>query len=197
MRTINHVSRGLALATLFSAALVACGGGDSAAVSTAVVSDLVVPITASTVAAVAGTSTPMVFPSGVTAFGTAQPVTLTLSGSSATPAFSIETASAKASGVTTFGSCIFTVTSSTFPASSPLATGGRVEVTPCNLTVGTAGAAASASSTRSVSLTLGAQTSSSATAVVTITPNGTVVVNGTTVGTGTVITVTGVTGSSS
>jgi hypothetical protein len=115
----------------------------------------------------------------VPAFGTTTPTTLTFTSATATPAFSIAADGFAASGPTTFGSCIFTVSTSTFPASSPLAAGKSVTINPCNLTAATSGGVANGvASDRAVQFVLGALNSLIRNLPVVINPNGSIVING-------------------
>src|SRR4051794_12317801 len=120
---------GLGLISLVAASvLVACGGGHEA--SLAASSDVTAPVNTGSVAAVVGQG--FTFNSGVTKFGTASPTTVTLNSAST---FSVASTEGTASGNLAFGSCIFTVTTSTFPAGSPLAVGQVVTVHPCSISV--------------------------------------------------------------
>ena len=167
---------------LVSAALAACGGGgDSLPVKTIASSNLTVPVNANIAAAVVGES--FIFPAGVTDFGTTTPTTMTFTSATATPAFAITDGSFAASGPTTFGSCIYTVTSSTFPVGSKLAVGQSVRVNPCNLNVATAGGNANGDSVpREVKFVLGAFNSNGKNLGVVIKADGSVVINNITIG---------------
>jgi hypothetical protein len=93
---------------------------------------------------------------------------------------------------TTFGSCIFAITASTFPAGHALSLGQTVTVNPCNMTVATAGAAANGVGTsRSVALVLGSAASSGQSVTVGVNPGGQLTLNGQTVGTVTLTPVSG------
>ena len=172
-----------------------------AAVLVALATAFVARSTAVTVNATTGTAAsqalvgqPIVFSSGVPDLGTtaATTVTFTSSAASATPAFSIASGGASATGDLTFGSCIFTVKSSTFPAGSKLAVGAKITVSPCAVTLATGGVAATgAAAAVNTTLTLNGVTSAPYPVTVAITPTGTVQVNGTTVTTTLVSTVTG------
>jgi hypothetical protein len=166
--------------------LASCGGGDgdSLAVSS---SNLTAPVNASTASAIAGES--FAFSGGVEKFGTTSPTTVTL-GSAST--FSVAATEGTASGNLTFGSCIFTVTASTFPATSPLALGKTVTVHPCNMTVATAGApAVGGAAARAVSFVLEGNASQSHNLMVDVADNGTITVEGVNVGSVTLAPVTG------
>ncbi|MBC5765342.1 hypothetical protein [Ramlibacter albus] len=172
---------GLIVAVGASALLYACGGsgGDQ---PLGVASNTTLA-TNSTVAA-AVVATPFSFPSGVPALGTTAATTVTFTSTSTAPAFNISEAGGRtATGTTSFGSCIFAVTASTFPAGHPLALGQTVTVNPCNLSVGTTGAVANGVATsRSIALLLGAAASSGQSATVNVNPGGQLTLNGQSVG---------------
>lgn len=180
---------GLIVAVGASALLYACGGGgDDQPLGVAGTTTLA---TNSTVAA-SVVSTPFTFASGVPALGTTGATTVTFTSTSTAPAFSISEAGRTATGSTSFGSCIFAVTASTFPAGHALAVGQTVVVNPCNMNVNTAGAVANGvAATRSVALLLGSAASSGASATVSVTAGGALTLNGNTVGTVTLTPVTG------
>ncbi len=132
------------------------------------------------------------FSTGVADFGTTGSTTLKLTGKGAAPAFAISSGADSATGVMTFGSCIFTVTASTFPAGHKLALGSVVPVSPCALKVDTAGKAADGTAVNTnVTLVLNATPSNPVPVVVTISPTGTVSVNGSPVGNTVVVVATG------
>lgn len=175
-----------------AALLVACGGGNDAPVSVAS-GNAQVAVNASTGAtAVQAMAQPITFPTGVPDFGTTASTTVAITASSATPSFTVNSGGATASGDLTFGSCIFTVKNSTFATGSKLATGARIEVTNCSITLNTSGVPATGvSASVSATLTLNTVTSSPYTVTVALTPTGTVTVNGQAVATVTVKPVTG------
>lgn len=171
--------------------LYGCGGGnDGPAPATSVAAaDTTLAATPTTVDAVA--TVPFTF-SAVPSFGTTATTTVTFTNTATTPAFSIASGSSTASGTTTFGSCIFHVTASTFPAGSPLAVGQTLTVDPCNLKVNTKGEAANGvGQQRAIALVLGAAASSGATVTVGVNPGGQLTLNGNIVGTVTLTPVTG------
>jgi hypothetical protein len=94
---------------------------------------------------------PFSFASGVPAFGTTAATTVTVT--SATGA-KIDSGGKTATTGLRFGSCIFTVTMSSFTAPSPLAMGQTVTVNPCDITLN--------DSANTASLTLGAANSGAA-----------------------------------
>jgi hypothetical protein len=173
------------------AALVGCGG-DSEPTRTATGATVVAasPATqgaATTVLrAAATTAAPATFASGVPDFGTTASTTLAISSSDATattptggtvtgPAFSVASGGNTASGVLTFGSCVFTVSASTFGASHPLALGKQVTVNPCQASLATAGVTADGTTkSTDTTLTLGTATSSTVKLSVQVWPSGAV-----------------------
>lgn len=198
-----------ALSLAMVGALAACGGGDdapaavaassnvTAAASGAVLSALVPatgagPIASTFANGFSGTDGTL----AATPVALTGPTTVAFTGTGVNPAFAITNGGLTATGVTSFGSCIFTVGStSPFPATSPLAAGKVFKVNPCNLTVSSNGAIANgASFARDVILTLGLVQSTPLKLPVTVSSAGVVAVNGVTVGSVTVIQTTGVTG---
>ena len=186
------------LAVAAAVVLSACGGGgggggnDAPAVAAA---DTTVRVSPTVTGAVV--NTPFAFPSGVTSFGTTSATTVAFNDTSATPAFTISSGGNTATGTTTFGSCIFTITSSTFVAPSPLAGGNTITVNPCNITINTKGQLANGvGQSRSVALVLGATASSGTSITVSVTPSGQVTLNGAIVGAVALADGTGATGGS-
>ncbi len=190
-------SRVLKLSTLFNGLLavgvvslvVACGGGSNNPSVTIAAANVSAGVTGATAPALV--NTPVVFAAGVPQLGTTASTTLTFKDTTATPAFAITTGTSTATGVTTFGSCIFTVTSSTYPAGSALVVGAVIKIDPCTLTVATKGlTAGSTTSNGTATFLLGTTTSSSVTLPVTISSTGVVTINN--IGLGTVsVSVTG------
>lgn len=178
------------LAAIFGAVVVAAcggGGGDPILVASA---DTTLATSASTAAAVV--NTPFSFDSGVAALGTTGATTLQFTSTATTPAFNIASGGNTATGATTFGSCIFAVSSSSFPAGHSLAAGQTVTVNPCSLSVKTTGAVANGQATsRSVALLLGAAASAGATVTVAVTAGGALTLNGNNVGLVTLVPVSG------
>jgi hypothetical protein len=146
------------------------------------------PVTVATAAAVTGES--FNFPSGVAKFGTTAATTVSLN---STSTFTVSAgAEGTASGNLTYGSCIFTVTASTFPASSALALGKTVTVHPCSITVATAGVPASGNAiARAVSFVLEGNASQAHNLSVDISDSGVVTVDGVDVGSVTLTPLTG------
>ena len=183
----------LTLTVAFTAALAACGGDSGSGLSansTTATANLATPVIASTTAAVA--NIPIAFPSGVPALGTTGATTVTFTSTAGSPTFNIASGGAVATGTTRFGSCIFTVTASTFPPGFALATGQVVTIQPCSMNVVTAGGLANnATALRNISLVLGTTLSTSIPLPVIIASDGTVTINNIVVGTVTVAAVTG------
>jgi len=167
--------------------LAACGGGGSEGAAVAS-SNTAVPASASTTAAVADKS--FAFSSGIPALGTTGTST-TLSFTSDSK-FAVTSGGSSASGVTTYGSCIFTVTSSTFTAPHPLALGGTpVRIDPCQIQLQTSGVTAGATTNTNATLTLGTLVSTPVLVPVVISNSGQVSIGNTVLGTVTVSTATG------
>lgn len=185
--------KNLFLTTLVCAALAACGGGGGTSVPTVAsiaTSNTTASVTASTAAAVV--NQPFVFAAGVPDFGTTGTTTVAFTSAGDIPAFSVSADGATATGATTFGSCIFTVTSSTFPAGSKLAVGQSVRVNPCQLNAATSGGNANGSaSDREVKFVLGTLNSNGKNLPVVINANGSIILGGVTISTVTVSSVTG------
>jgi hypothetical protein len=178
----------LALTLAVAGTLAGCGGGSDPELVAA--SNATLAASPTVTSAVANQS--FAFASGVADFGTTAATTVAFTSTSTTPEFSIASGGDVATGTTTFGSCIFTITASTFPASSPLATGKTITVHPCNITVNTAGQALSTpAETRSVALVLGAAASTGVAVTVDITEGGAITLNGKSAGTVTLTPVTG------
>jgi hypothetical protein len=181
----------LVLAVFAAATLTACGGGGGEPAPAQVVAgDTTLPANATTTAAV--TKIPFTFPGGVSDFGTTSSTTVMWTNTSTTPAFSIASGGNTATGTTTFGSCIFAISASTFPAGSRLAQGNTIVVNPCNINVNTAGMSANGvGATRSVALLLGSAVSAGASVTLSVNPGGQLTINGQSVGTVTLVAVTG------
>ncbi|WP_427913580.1 hypothetical protein ACPWT1_00995 [Ramlibacter sp. MMS24-I3-19] len=171
-----------------TALLVSCGGGGGGDTQVAVAngaSAVKVDATNGSTAVQAMSNQPITFASGVPDFGTTGSTTVTIAppaSGTAAPTFSIASGGATASGDMTFGSCIFTVKSSTFPAGSTLATGAKITVSPCSISLATNGVPATGVAVNvSVTLTLNSVTSTPYTETVSVSPAGAVSVNGQTV----------------
>lgn len=180
----------LLLAASAAVVLTACGGNDDPEVLLVAPPSVALAAAPTTVAAVE--DVPFTFPAGVPALGTTGTTTVAFTSTGTTPAFSIASPSGTATGVTTFGSCIFAITASTFPTGHALAQGQTVVVNPCNLNVGTAGAVANGvAQSRSIALILGAAASANQSVSVGVNPGGQLTVNGNIVGTVTLTPVSG------
>ncbi|MFC5498395.1 hypothetical protein ACFPOE_12695 [Caenimonas terrae] len=181
----------MALMVAAAALLTACGSSDNTTQTFVAASDTTLPANAATVPAVNGTA--FTYPGGVPALSTTGTTTVAMTVSPATSTFTISSAGqGTASGNLTFGSCIFAVTSSTFPAGHPLALGQTVTVNPCNMNVNTAGAVANGVGTsRSVALVLGAASSAGASVTISVNAGGQLTLNGVAVGTITLTPVSG------
>jgi hypothetical protein len=180
----------LALAVFTAATLTACGGSSEPAPAEVVAADAKLPANPTTTAAVA--NVPFTFPGGIADFATTSTTTVAFTNTSTTPAFSIASGGNTATGTTTFGSCIFAITASTFPTGSRLAKGNTITVNPCNINVGSAGLSANGvGATRSVALLLGSAVSSGSAVTLSVNPGGQLTINGQSVGTVTLTPVTG------
>lgn len=186
-----------ALGLTLAAGLAACGGGnDAPAVVTVASADKTATISAtdtvtSTAVVTAVLNKTFTFPA-VTELGTSAATTLVLSGSGASPTFSIGSDGKTASGTMGFGSCIFTITTSDFVAPHKLAAGEKVTVDPCALDVKTGGDTATATATDTPTVfVLGTTESAEVVLPVAVSPTGTVTVAGQVVGTVSTTTTTG------
>ncbi len=170
----------VALVSAFT--LVACGGDDDDNGEVRTVSNQSVPVNSSTVQAVTGQpfnfSNGSIFGSGI---GTTQEATFTFT----TPTtFSLTSGNSAASGNVAFGSCILTVTASSFPAGQGPQVGTVITFTTCSFqlnagNVTTGGTAVSGTLTLVLSGPTGSGTSrNSITVQVSILDNGTLVING-------------------
>lgn len=185
---IDHFKSAVVLGA--AAFLVSCGGGGGGSSVEVAGADATLAANASTTAAVV--NTPFAFPSGVSDLGTTGATTLAFTSTSTTPAFSIAADGNTATGTTTFGSCIFVVASSSFPAGHRLAQGQQVTVNPCNIRLGTQGAPAdSVARTRAAVFILGGAASTGSTVTVSVNPGGTITINGRDAGTVTLVPVSG------
>jgi len=170
--------------SLVSSAVVAlglagCGGGGSDAPAVAS-SNTAVAASATTTAAVADKS--FSFSSGIPALGTTGAAT-TLSFTSDSK-FAVSSGGSSASGVTTYGSCIFTVTSSTFTAPHPLALGSApVRIDPCQIQLQTSGVTTGTTTNTNATLLLGTLVSTPVAVPVVISTSGQVSIGNTVLGT--------------
>jgi hypothetical protein len=180
-----------ALVASATAALMACGGGSSTpdAFKIATANATVAVGTAngaSTTGAISGST--FTFPAGVAPLGTTTATTIKLT--SGTPdSFEAKRGSATATGTFSYGSCIFTVLTSTDAALWPVGT--VVTVPNCSYTINTIGASANGTATPlPVTLILGASNGTT-TVPVTVNVNGSVLVNGRPFGTAPIVVPTG------
>lgn len=189
----------LSLTLAATAALTACGSSDSLGVKTAS-SNLNVTLDSKTgtqtLPALQAAKSGFAFSSGVPDFGTTgTATTVTIDGTSAAPTFKIGAGSASASGSFGFGSCKFTIGSTTFTAGPLSAAGTTVTISPCNFTLQTAGQpAVGAAANIPALLTLGTLKSTAVQIATVIAADGSVQVGGATIGSVTTV-VTGATGS--
>jgi len=182
------------VASLFSCSvlLAACGGDSNAPSKTVASADTTAAVTATTAQVMVNKS--FSFDSGVPDLGTTSPTTIALSGSSANPDFSLSSGGFGAKGGMTYGSCIFEITQSNYPATfTKLQVGAKTEVKPCDLKLATAGLT-TGSSNSFVKWILGNASSISLGVTVTISESGVVTVSGTPFGTITLVLATGVGG---
>jgi len=183
-----------AVALSTAAVLSACGGGGTGEVMPPInVANKDTTLAASPTTTAAVTNIPFSFAAGVAEFGTTTATTLTFTNASATPAFSISSGGNSATGTTTFGSCLFAVTQSTFQPPSPLTVGQVIRVHPCEIDLNTSGQTANGQAQQTaVQLVLANNKPSDSTKIaVTISSTGEILVNGKSVGSVTLAPVTG------
>jgi hypothetical protein len=188
----------LLAAVLSSAVLLsACGGGGGGNESVVASADAQLAINPNTgpavVSSMAGEA--FSFGAGVPALGTNAATTVSLAAPAAAggaPRFSVASGGNTASGTMGFGSCIFRVVTSTFPAGHELEEGAQVTVNPCNIRLSTQGAPAdSVARERAAVFILGTAASAGTSVSVSISASGQVTVNGQVAGTVTIQPVTG------
>lgn len=180
---------GVIIAVAAGVVISACGGGGSDQ-PLAAASNTTLAANPTTTAPVV--NLPFSFPQGVPALGTTGSTTVSFTSTSTAPQFRIDTTTGSATGVTSFGSCIFAVTAVSGTVPSSLAVGQTITVNPCNLNVGTAGARANGvATTRSIALVLGAAASANSSVTVGVNPGGQLTLNGNLVGTVTLTPVSG------
>ena len=164
----------------FSAAiLAACGSSDNGpAVAKVAAADTTTLASASTTTGFV--NTPFSFPAGSIALGTTGPTTVKFTSAGAAPGFEIANFGVgTATGTTAFGSCIFNVASSSFPATHPLGAGKTVRVDPCTFKIKTKGLKADGGhNQRGADLSLGQNDSDDAPVDVQVDGDGNVKVNG-------------------
>jgi hypothetical protein len=188
-----------ALAIVSTATVFAACDEDPTAPTMVVAGNTTLAANANVVDAVAGI--PFSFVGGAGAIAPAvagQNLVVTFGGTETAPTATmvITTAAGATTGTittaVTFGSCIFAVTSSNFPAGHAPSLGQTVVVNPCNLSVNTTGAVANGVATsRSVALLLGAAASAGSSVIIAVTAGGQLTLNGNNVGTVTLTPVSG------
>lgn len=184
----------LMIAALCGAALLsACGGGGGGETFSVASTDLTVAADKTAGPAMAQAISGETFTFGPVAdFGTLTTTSVVVTAATASPTFSVSTATNTASGNLDFGSCIFRVTASTFPATSPLAVGNTVTIATCQLTVRTRLLVADGTAReRSANLRLNTALSTDTFVTVTINEGGQITINGKPAGTVTLQLVTG------
>jgi hypothetical protein len=176
------------LAVLAAATLVACGGNDDTTFQRAPATTTLNASSTST-AGLAGVS--LVAPSGIAALGTTASTTISIGGTAGAQTASISSGGNTATTRLSFGSCIFTVITSTFPSTHPLAAGKTITINPCQVTASTANATVGGPATNTtVSLVLGT-TPVSGTAPVSVGTSGSITINNSNAGTTTLSIVSG------
>lgn len=183
------------VAALFSAAvLVACGGGGSESVFGAA-NNLSVDLGASNGRTLAEAVSGDRFDfASVPDFATQSTtsVTITATNTTSSPTFVVRDNANTASGYMDFGSCIFVILNSTYPAGSPLAAGNTVTINPCQVKVATKGLPANGTAQQSsIQLVLRNAVSTGTPVTVSINNGGQVTLNGVPAGTVTVQFLTG------
>ncbi|TFZ04218.1 hypothetical protein [Ramlibacter rhizophilus] len=185
-------SLSVVLSAILALGLVACGGGGSETPQVAS-SDVKVNADSSTTEAFANET--FAFDSGVAALGTSGVATsLTFTSGSS---FAVSAGGNTASGGTTYGSCIFTVQSTTFGAGHPLGTVGQsVRIDPCQIDIKARGVAATGvPASVNAQLVLGSLASRGVSTSIRITESGELYVGQALFGTVTTVPPTGATGS--
>lgn len=180
----------VAATLLAGIALVSCGGGGGGGGVAGVATNTSINANATALSAVSGET--FTFANAPAELGVNGTTTLSFTAASDKPGFKLTNGGNTASGNTTFGSCIFNVTSSTFPAGSKLAVGASIEIAPCEISLATANMPANTTQTVSTTMVLGSATSGAVSSTVTVNPvTGQLSVNGQVVGTVTVQPITG------
>ncbi|TWO72314.1 hypothetical protein FN976_06315 [Caenimonas sedimenti] len=163
-----------AAAVVAALATASCGGGGDETPVVVAAADVKVATTQDTVKALSATN--LSFPAGVPALGTTGPTALRIvaPAGAVTPTFNLDANGGTASGTMSFGSCVFTVSTSTIPS---LPAGTVVRVDPCTINVDTSGDPAGQAIAQPVTLTLGTATSTEVTLTVTVSSTGAVTIN--------------------
>ena len=192
--------KGVLAAACAVVVLTACGGGGGSSGTPVASANTSAVINASTGASlVQGVSgVALGFNSGVADFGTTGTATTVQLNGGAAPSFAVSAGGNTASGDLSFGSCIFTIKTSTFPAGHPLSVGQKITVSPCTISIATANQTATGTPIDTpVSLVLGSTKSEEKKLPITISSSGSVVITNpvtgttTTMGTVSVSAVTG------
>lgn len=204
MSSIVHrtrISRVVTVAAVLAVgvASTACKDDSTAPKVMVAATDAVVTVNSNVTSALVGTTFNFAGGAGALAPAVAnQNLALTFGGTATVPTADMVITSSTGATVgtlganVTFGSCIFVVSRSSFPAGHSLALGQTVTVNPCNIRIGTTGAVANGQATsRSVALLLGAAASSGASVIVAVTPSGGITLNGNNVGTVTLTPISG------
>lgn len=194
MSSIVHrtrISRVVTVAAVLAVGVASTACKDDATAPKVMVAatDAVVSMNGSVAGALAGTAFNFAGGAGALAPAVAnQNLALTFGGTATAPTADMVITSPTGATVgtlganVTFGSCIFVVTRSSFPAGHALALGQTVTVNPCALNMRVQGAVANGQAVpRSVALLLGAAASSNSSVTVAVTPGGQIVLNGTNV----------------
>jgi hypothetical protein len=174
--------------------LAACGSDDPPPPATGLApAQATVPVNS----AVAGASkdVPFEFDGGVPELGTTGVTSVMFTSTATNPGFRIAAGGSVATGTTAFGSCIFRIADSTFPAGHRLAPGTEISVSPCDLTIILENMPANGETqSKPAQMKLGATVSRPARVLVAVAPNGTLLLAGVPIG---IVTVTPATGGSS
>lgn len=169
------------LVAVSAAVLVACGSGDTVPVVQLVAADFTANAAPANTAGLVGVS--LTAPTGVPALGTTAATTIAIGGTAAAQTAKVTEGANTADGRWTYGSCIFTITASTFPSSHPLALGKTVTIEPCTVSVNTTNMVADAPATnRTLTVNFGGRPATAVVPVI-VNSNGTLTVNGGSAGT--------------
>jgi hypothetical protein len=181
----------LLLTLLVATTLVACSDGNGTAQVQVAGTNTTAAVSGTQTAAVVGA--PFGYSNGVPVFGTTAPTTVVFSNTATTPAFSVTSGGNTATGTTTFGSCHFLVTSSTFISPpSPLVVGTTITADPCTIVVNNKGQLANGLCTQyTVQLLLGTRLSDGQPMSICLAENGDVSIGGIVIGKVTLVPLTG------
>lgn len=127
---------------------------------------------------------PFEFAGGVPELGTSGTTSVAFTSTATNPGFRIGSGGFVANGSTAFGSCIFRIAVSDFPAGHRLAAGTEITVNPCELTIFFENMAANGTTlSKPAQMKLGNSLSNRRVIPVSVTPNGTVLIGNTPIGT--------------